>query len=200
MRFLLSIVLIVVAAIPAHAASDRWVNSDRLMRRTCPSTDCGVVGYLFFREKVDVLEQKNGWARITRFYDASCRNGASEYVEKGNGRCDVSNGFVDGKFAEWVSADFLVAAHPAEPAKGATGLFALVQGSNDYRLHKDAFAKAAEVLISSGVCTAHDFKEMGGWLKSTTTFAERPVYFTYCGGITKENRIYLDVKTGEIFQ
>ena len=93
---------------PAAGVSDRyWVTTDRLKRRTCPSTACGIVGQLFFREGTTVYEQTDGWARISNYYTASCVNGRNEYVDSGNSRCTPDNGIVEGKFAEWVSADFL---------------------------------------------------------------------------------------------
>jgi len=61
-----------------------WVTSKRLNRRTCPSESCGVLGRLFFREGVTVHDKRDGWARITQTYDASCVGGRSEYVDTGN--------------------------------------------------------------------------------------------------------------------
>ena len=175
-----------------------WVTADRLHRRTCPNSSCGSVGVLFFREKATVYEEKAGWARISKYYDASCENGRSEYVDSGNARCESANGIVEGKFAEWVAVQHLSSTSPSDPAAGATGDYALVSGSDDYRLHKDAFARAAAELITSGRCRRADFEEMGGWMKSTT-HRNRPVYFTYCGGMHLRNKLYLDASTGRIW-
>src|SRR5690606_4483053 len=91
------------------AIADRlfWVTSDRLNRRTCPSENCGIVGQFFFREGVTVHERRNGWARVSQRYDASCVGGRSKYVDAGNANCDPANGISEGKFAEWVSATYL---------------------------------------------------------------------------------------------
>lgn len=59
----------------------QWVTSERLNRRTCPSESCGVVGQFFFREGVTIYETRDGWARVTEPYDASCASGRSEYVD-----------------------------------------------------------------------------------------------------------------------
>lgn len=190
----------VLVAFPVLASGDYWVQSERLARYTCPSEACGKVGELFFREKATIYEQKNGWARITQPYYASCVNNNSEFVDSGNRACVADNGIVDEQFAEWVQLEFLSNVRPADPAAGATGDYALISGSNDYQNHKDAFAKAARDLISDGRCTERDFKDMGGWLKSTTTYADKPIYFTYCGGMSKQNRLYLNAKTGEVFK
>lgn len=76
---------------------------------------------------------------------------------------------------------------------------ALVKGSDDFPRHGRAFARAAERLITDNECTAADFQEMGGFVKSQNQKSE-PIYFTYCGGMTIANRIYLNAETGEIFR
>ena len=141
----------------------------------------------------------NGWARITNYYDASCRNGHSEYVDEGNSSCSPSNGVEEGKFAEWVSVKYLSKNRPADPGAGATGDYALVKGSDDYRQYKDVFAKSASELIASGKCTAQDFKNMGGWMKSSNHM-NQPIYFTYCGGMRTDKRIYLNAANGKTFK
>jgi hypothetical protein len=143
------------------------------------------------------LEERDGWVRVTRYYDASCKNGRSEYVDSGNAACDSANGIVRGRFAEWVSASYLSSSRPPDPAAGATGDFALVSGSDDYGKYKDEFARAAADLIKSGQCSRADFQESGGWLKSMQ-HRNRPIYFTYCGGMTLQNRLYLDASTGRV--
>lgn len=40
---------------------------------------------------------------------------------------------------------------------------------------------------------------MGGWVKSSN-HRNQPIYFTYCGGSTVANRLYLNAETGEIFR
>ena len=176
-----------------------WVTSERLNRRTCPSESCGVVGQLFFREGVTVREERDGWARITQTYDASCVGGRSEYVDTGNAACDPANGIADGQFAEWVSMEYLSETRPPDPAAGASGIEELVSGSDDFSRYRTAFAEAAQSLIAQRRCTERDFRDMGGWVKSTS-HRNQPVYFTYCGGATVANRLYLNADTGEIFR
>lgn len=57
----------------------------------------------------------------------------------------------------------------------------------------------AQELIAAGTCKASDFQEMGGWVKSSDR-GSKPVYFTYCGGMRIQNRLYLNAATGEIFR
>jgi hypothetical protein len=177
-----------------------WVTSERLNRRTCPSDSCGVVGQYFFREAATILERREGWARVTKLYDASCVNGRSQYVDTGNAACDPANGITDGQFAEWVSAEYLSDTRPPDPAAGASGIEELVAGSDDFARYRTAFAEAAQSLIAQGQCSEDDFREMGGWMKSVNNHRNQPVYFTYCGGSTLANRLYLNAETGELFR
>jgi hypothetical protein len=68
--------------------------------------------------------------------------------------------------------------------------------SDGYKQNKAAFQSAASKLIANGTCTIGDFAEVGGFLKSMN-HKSKPIYFTYCGGMTIANRIYLNVKTGQ---
>lgn len=176
-----------------------WVTSERLNRRTCPSESCGVVGQLFFREGVFVHEQRDGWARITQPYDASCVGGRSEYIDAGNAVCDDANGIANGQFAEWVSMEYLSETRLPDPAADASGIEALIAVSDDFARYRAAFAEAAQSLIAQRRCTERDFRDMGGWVKSTN-HRNQPIYFTYCGGATVANRLYLNADTSEIFR
>lgn len=173
-----------------------WVTVDRANRRTCPSIECGVVGRLYFRESATVIETKNGWGRITKYYDASCSGGRSEYVDSGKAECTSDNGIVDGQFAEWVKMDLLSDARPLDPGAGASGIAKLVASSDDFRIYEDDFVKAAQSLMASGDCTEKDFAEVGGFVKSANRGSG--IYFTYCQ--SGADRIYLDVKTGTTFR
>ena len=176
-----------------------WVTSERATRRTCPGDTCGAVGQLFFRESAKVYERKDGWARISEPYPASCSNGRSEYVDSGNARCVEENGIVDGFFAEWVPLSTLANVRPSDPARTATADEKLVAQSDDFAKYRAVFVTAAGKLIDEGRCTEADFEEQGGWIKSIN-HGDEPIYFTYCGGMTIANRIYLDARTGRVFQ
>lgn len=176
-----------------------WVTSERLNRRTCPSDSCGVVGQFFFREGTTVLERRDGWARVTELYDASCVNGRSQYVDTGNAACEPANGITEGQFAEWVSAEYLSETRPPDPAAGASGSEELISASDDFARYRTAFAEAAQSLIAQGRCSERDFRDMGGWVKSSN-HRNQPIYFTYCGGSTVANRLYLNADTGEVFR
>ena len=184
-----------VATSSLAESADHWNTSDRLNRRTCPSTDCGVVGQLFYREKATVYEEADGWARITERYNANCTNGSSEFVDTGNSECVTENGIENGEFAEWVSLKFLSKDRPSDPADSASGDEELVSDSDDFRNHRVVFTEAAAGLIAEGTCSRDDFVSMGGWLKSSNE-PNKPIYFTYCGN----RQVYLDAESGETYE
>lgn len=185
---------------PATAASAEedagklWVVPQFVERRTCPSERCGSVGRAFFRQAMTPLETRAGWVRVTRIYDAACENGKSAYVDRGNAACTASNGIEEGKFGEWVRVDQLAKTRPADPADKATADEQLVKGSDDFGIYHAAFATLAQQLIASGRCTRGDFEEQGGFTKSANR-PDEPVYFTYCGGMTADAKIYVNAKT-----
>lgn len=181
-------------SLQALAADKLWVTADRTNRYSCPSIKCGIAGHLMFRESVDAFEKKGIWVRITKAYSASCVKGESEYIKEGNKACTNINGIKDGRFSEWVQLKDLSDKLPADPAENADGDYLLVKGSDDYRIHKDIFAKAARKLITEGICSETDFQDMGGWMASTNRGAG--IYFTYCGGMSMNNKIYLNAMTG----
>ncbi|KQR32499.1 hypothetical protein ASF91_13265 [Rhizobium sp. Leaf155] len=74
-----------------------------------------------------------------------------------------------------------------------------VSQSDDFKRHEKAFVTAARRLVSVGTCKVSDFEEVGGFLKSMN-HKNKPIYFTYCGGMTIPNRLYLNVSTGEVFR
>ena len=107
---------ILLTALPAFASSTYWVVSKQVDRRTCPSEQCGAVGFLLFRDKADVIDIKSGWARISKDNDAQCSDGRSGIIESGNDECSAKNGIVNGRFSEWVPVQQLSKTRPTGTA------------------------------------------------------------------------------------
>lgn len=73
-----------------------------------------------------------------------------------------------------------------------------LSSSDDFDRYAEKFIKVSKKLIEEGICLLNDFKENGGWWKSTTK--DGNVYFTYCGEAIIQNRIYFDVDREEYFK
>ena len=74
-----------------------------------------------------------------------------------------------------------------------------IQKSDDFGLHNKAFIRATLDLVKSGQCTISELAELGGWMKSVINHKVEPVYFIYCGGMNRSNRIYFNVETEQTF-
>ena len=158
---------------------ERYVTANQLNVRLSPSPSGKITNRLDRGQRVDVFEVKNGWARISKYYDG--------FVEG-----------VSGQVARWVASKYLSKSRPSpRPLTIESPLDLVLKSSDDYRKYRSRFLTASKKLISQGRCTMGDFREMGGWTRSTRL---RSVYFTYCGGARRSNRIYLDINTGRIFQ
>ena len=90
----------------------------------------------------------------------------------------------------WFAERFSVKPPTEQELENAT------RGSDDYQRYRTEFHRAATQLILDGRCSLKDFVEMGGWVRSV--HRRKGMYFTYCGGNHRRNRIYLDVDTGYI--
>ncbi|MEZ8784004.1 hypothetical protein AB6D77_15195 [Vibrio splendidus] len=143
-----------------------------------PEIDGLITDYLYKGEKVEVLEKQGEWARI------------SDYIVLKEGGPQT---------AEWVSMSGLSNDEVIISEKESIEILdSYLVKSDDLKLHKETFRNTVAELISDGQCDPSDFEELGGWVKSVK-YSDRDVYFIYCGGLSLENKIYLDVNTNEIF-
>ncbi|PMO76440.1 SH3 domain-containing protein [Vibrio splendidus] len=143
-----------------------------------PEIDGLITDYLYKGEKVEVLDKQGEWARI------------SDYIVLKEGGPQT---------AEWVSMSGLSNDEVIISEKESIEILdSYLVKSDDLKIHKETFRNTVAELISDGECDPSDFEELGGWVKSVK-YSDRDVYFIYCGGLSLENKIYLDVNTNEIF-
>ncbi|RMH83377.1 SH3 domain-containing protein [Pseudomonas sp. AOB-7] len=169
----------------AHSAADSpgnyFASADSLKELLAPAANAAVTNTIYKGQSVEVFEVKNGWARVSKYYDGAIEG-------------------TSGQVARWVSAQYLSDEKPT-PASVAVDnkLEQAIKGSDDFSKYRPGLVKGSQELISSGKCTLADFTEMGGWMRSVN-HKPKPVYFTYCGGMKLSNKIYLNVQTTEIFK
>lgn len=158
--------------------TEYYVIERKLAAYNKPDHDALVVDTLYKGEKVTVLEKTGGWYRISDYL---------VYKEGGE------------ETAEWLDADGLSDAAPViKEQERLEILDGYLQKSDDLVLHLDMFRNKTQKLLDDNTCDPNDFEELGGWIRSVT-YKGRNVYFVYCGGLEQENKIYLDVDSGEIF-
>lgn len=175
-----------------------WVTAERVNIRSCPMENCGRTGWVQEGDRIVILEARDGWGRIDEPVPAMCEDGTTWLIDDGDKRCLPENGVVDGMMARWVSLKFLSTDKPDETADPTACDAGFLSSSNNYARYADSFCLTARQLIDDGVCTEQDFADFGGW--SSSTQYGQGTFFTYCGGMMLENKIYLDAKTGRVFR
>ncbi len=157
--------------------TDYYVNPAKLAVRTSPSEQGFIESFVYRGDKLHILEKQQGWGRVTPYY---------VYEEGGE------------EVAEWVKMDQLLEVAPTITREERLETVSqYVEKSDDFKDFFDMFTKTADQLLKDGTCTPEDFDELGGWVRSNR-FEGRDVYFVYCGGLKQEDKIYLDVQTGEL--
>ncbi|GLT20062.1 hypothetical protein GCM10007938_38450 [Vibrio zhanjiangensis] len=163
---------------PKPEVTDYYVSPPKLGVREAPTYDAFVESVVYRGEKLHILEKKNGWGRISRYY---------VYEEGGD------------EIAEWVPMEALLEIAPTiTKEERVETVSSYVEKSDDFKQHFEMFVKMTDKLLKDKTCTPEDFEETHGWVRSLA-FKYRDVYFVYCGGIKQANKVYLDVRTGEIF-
>lgn len=161
--------------------STYYVNTRSLKERLSPSLKGKVTNVIYSGQKVEVYENVDGWARVSKYYDGAVEG-------------------VSGQVARWVSLQHLSTTRPAEPITAVNSAVGeAIKKSDDYDLYQKVFEAATQQLIDSKQCNLEELKEYGGWVRSAT---QKPklIFFTYCGGSHRDNRIYLDAETGSVFR
>jgi len=157
---------------------DYYVAEDKLGIRESADRDAFVDRYLYKGDPVHLLEKKNGWGRVSAYF----------VYEQGGP-----------EVAEWIPLDGLVEEAPViTPEERRKTIQGYISGSDDYVEFEDMFLNTTDQLLRDDTCSPVDFEELGGWVKSTR-FTDRDVYFVYCGGLKLADKIYLDVRSGEVF-
>ena len=176
----------------ARTTGDYVITASTLNVRLAPDTSARIKGRLVRGQSVEVLEVHNGWARISHYYDGSSQGLA-------------------GDVADWVFATHLQPqaqpTPPTPPPKPVvtvkvdvnSPVYEAIESSDDLPKHQGIFFQVSEKLVKEGQCQLSDFRDIGGWWRSAE-HKPAPVYYTYCGGASNEDRIYLNAETGEVFR
>ncbi|MCP4469419.1 MAG: hypothetical protein GY815_01820 [Gammaproteobacteria bacterium] len=93
---------------------------------------------------------------------------------------------------------------PAKPPAGeniavSSRILEAMKSSDDLPKYRNTFAWVSAKLVDSGTCKLSGFRDIGGWWRSAA-HKPSPVYYTYCGGGSNNDRIYVNAVTGEIFR
>jgi hypothetical protein len=160
--FVLFVSLISVSGAHARAAESEtyYVSATSLNVRLAPNRSGKITNRLSRQERVDVSEVRNGWARISRYYDGEVEG-------------------LTGQVARWVWLASLSKQRPGELAQPAAIADARISGipkvgqggltSNDVQL----LYRAASYFIDSGRCERVEYADK--------SVSKPNTYFVNCG-------------------
>lgn len=169
---------LVIDLTPKPENTQFYVASAKLDIMDRPSNDGIIIGALYKADFVEVLEKKDGWARI------------SENFVYGDGQLEQ---------ADWIEMSFLATEKPTISKKERIETIdSYIAESDDLLDYRAEFRNATEQLLKDGQCEPKDFEQLKGWVRSIN-YKDEPVYFVYCDGLELENKIYLDVSTAKLF-
>jgi hypothetical protein len=155
--------LSVTAFAKATNAGVYYVQNNVLEERLEPSSAGKVTNKIYRSQKVEVLEVKNGWARVSRYYDGEVEG-------------------KQGKVARWVSASGLSASKPAElkqptiqkDSRIAANALPKVGENNLTEADVMILHKGAIKFLNSGQCTNVEFGDK--------SVSKPNTYYINCGG------------------
>lgn len=157
---------------------DYFVTSERLNVRAYPDKTSEIRNVFRKGHQIRAIEVKGNWVRV------------SDYEVHYSGE-DV---------ADWVNVSYLSHDKPLiTPLDRQKTMLRLIQKSDDLKTYQESFIIGTQELIDSGKCSFEDFELVGGWVKSVV-FNIEPVYFVYCGGTSRDDKVYLNVESGEVFK
>ncbi|MZI92979.1 MULTISPECIES: SH3 domain-containing protein [Vibrio] len=158
---------------------DYYVHDEMLPIRRQPVISSFIEGHLYRGDKVHLLEKRSGWGRI------------SEYFVYQEGKPAT---------AKWVPLDGLHVNPPnITSAERRKTILSYIEKSDDIEKYQETFVKTTDDLLNKDRCKPDDFKEIGGWVRSVN-FENEDVYFVYCGGMSRVNKIYLNAQSGQVFE
>ncbi|MGN6525789.1 MAG: hypothetical protein ACTHL8_05325 [Burkholderiaceae bacterium] len=157
-----------------------WVSSqkNKVPLFSQPDARSKAISWTLFRWKANVVETKNGFGRVSSYMPGN---------EFG----------LPGQVAYWIPLSALDTERPPAPTTSTNEpeFAKYIADGDNFGKYRAAFIKGTAELVASHVCSVEDFKQQGGWMLDPTE-KSGVVYFTYCGGMTSANRVFLNVRTG----
>ncbi len=168
-----------------------YVNADVLKIRLGPSSSYEHSYSMYHKQKTNVYEFKNSWARVSK----SKSNSKWAYAKflspvKVDKKTETSKKSTPKKTKKTTKKKVT----KAKKNKVDTRLLKYIAKSDNYEKHSKVFINVSQRLIANRVCKISDFRKTSGWME----LSKDEMYFTYCGGFTKKDKIYINLVTNEI--
>ena len=151
-----------------------FVSGDGLNVRYCAASNCCIADRLSLNDAVTVMEEKDGWARISVFHDAKIKSQSCEKPKAD-------------QIAHWVSSDFLTEQLPdgTDPNAWFGDLsdrrIRGIPKVGDYGLTRqdlEIIRRYASLLLINGICDVID--------TGNKSVSREATYYVACDGETKQ--------------
>ena len=188
------------------------VNTKTLKVRAGASATAPHSYSIYKNKKVTVYEMKEGWARISKKMSNSKWVYAKflTKIEQNNIIKKTKTPIketkpepettpkIKTKKQEIKKQKTIVQKNKVKKSTSGTNyeLIQAISTSDNYTKYKDIFIAASQKLYSHKICNISDLRKTRGWIE----LFEDEIYFTYCGGYKRKNKIYLNVKNGTVSQ
>ena len=196
-KLLISLVLLSTFTAYTFASETHYVNTKTLKVRTGPTGKSAHLYSIYKGQKVKVYEVKNSWARISEYtktaqwvYEDYLTKLKETKVEK---KIEKPTVVVEKKIEEKEPEPQVII---EDDISVEALLLETVSKSDDFKRYESTFTTVSKRLVHDGICQLKDFKRSNGWME----ISDGALYFMYCGKIKKQNKIFLNVVTGETFK
>ena len=206
-KLLISLLLLSVFTAHIIASNTHYVNTKTLKVRLEPTSKSPHLYSVYKGHKVKVYEVKNSWARISEYskiaqwvHEDYLTKLKETKVEK---KIEKPTVVVEKKIEEIKKEEIKPIVKEPEPQiiieEGISleaVLLDTIAKSDDFKRYESTFTSVSQRLFKDGTCQLKDFKRSNGWME----ISDGELYFIYCGKIKKQNKIFLNVTTGETFK
>ena len=172
------------------------VNSATLKVRLAPTTRSVHSYSIYKNQKVSVYEIQNNWARISKYTTTSVQGNVTRTAKWVYGKyiTPLNSTTSTQKNTYKKPKKTLKKSVRKQPKKRNSRLTKAISGSDGFNKHSKVFIAVSEELIHKRVCKVSDFRKTRGWMELKAD----KMYFAYCGGFSKRNKLFLDINTSEV--
>jgi hypothetical protein len=141
-----------------------------------PNFESQVVGKTELRELVKVYEQNGRWSRV------------QSWINETTGK------------SQWIYSEHLSTEHPGITVQERyRTIKALIAGTDDFEQNEARFIELTDTALKSKQCREEDLAQMQGWIRSFN-YPDEPIYYSYCGGLEVEDKLYINLDNGDVFR
>lgn len=173
------------------------VNADVLKIRTGPSSKYKHSYSMYKQQETKVYELQDGWARISKS-KTNAKWAYAKFLTKNTPK--KSKPTIEKKPEPQAKEEPKIEVNEAPPKQEEKTKFVdrrlqrIISKSDGFKQHSKMFILVSQKLVSSQICKVTDFRKTRGWIE----IYENELYFTYCGGFSRKNKIFLNLKTNEL--